>query len=104
MYAILEIAGKQFKVTEKEHVLTPKLDIQGETVTFDKILLIDNEDGNIEIGQPIIKGAKVTGKLIEQAKSDKILVFKKKRRKGYKKTKGHRQDYCKILIQKIVKE
>ena len=101
MYAIVDIAGKQFKVTKDQSLFVPK--IQGESgasVTFDQVLLVDN-DGKVNIGAPQIKGAKVSGKILEHVKGDKVLVFKKKRRKGYKKMNGHRQDFTKVQIEKI---
>jgi large subunit ribosomal protein L21 len=69
-------------------------------VTFDQVLLVDNE-GKVKIGAPKVKGAKVSGKILEHVKGDKVLVFKKKRRKGYKKMNGHRQDFTKVKIEKI---
>ena len=101
MYAIVDIAGKQFKVTQDQSIFIPK--VQGESgasVTFDQVLLVDN-DGKVNVGAPKIKGAKVSGKILEQVKGDKVLVFKKKRRKGYKKMNGHRQDFTKVQIEKI---
>lgn len=102
MYAIVEIAGKQFKVTQNQQLYTPQLNIEtGSTITFDEVLLV--EDGEkVAIGTPTVAGAKVTGKVLDHVRGDKIIVFKKKRRKGYKKTQGHRQDYTKVLIENIV--
>lgn len=103
MYAIVEIAGKQFKVTPNQQLYTPLIDAEaGSAITFDKVLLLD-EEGTIAVGTPTVTGAKVLGKVLDKVKSDKVIVFKKKRRKGYKKTQGHRQDYTKILIENIVK-
>lgn len=102
MYAIVEIAGKQFKVTQDQQLYTPQLNIEaGNAVTFDKVLLVENGD-NVAIGAPTITNAKVVGKVLDHVRGDKIIVFKKKRRKGYKKTQGHRQDYTKVLIEHIV--
>ena len=103
MYAIVEIAGKQFKVTQNQQLYTPQLNVEtGSAITFDKVLLV--EDGEkVAIGTPTVAGAKVTGKVLDHVRGDKIIVFKKKRRKGYKKTQGHRQDYTKVLIENIVK-
>lgn len=101
MYAIVNIAGKQFKVTKDQFVYAPKL--QGETgasVEFDEVLLAD-DNGTISIGAPTISGAKVSGKILDHVKGDKVIVFKKKRRKGYKKKNGHRQDFTKVLIENI---
>lgn len=103
MHAILEIAGKQFKVTENRYLYTPKLPNKTGDVEFDKVLLYKDKEGNVEVGTPTLKGIKVTGKVLETFKDKKIIVFKKKRRKGYKKLQGHRQSLCKVLIEKITK-
>ena len=103
MYAIVDIAGKQFKVTQDQFVYAPKMQgEEGASVEFDNVLLVDN-DGKVEVGTPVLKGAKVTGKILEHVKDDKVIVFKKKRRKGYKVRNGHRQDFTKVLIEKISK-
>ncbi len=103
MYAIVEIAGKQFKVTQDQQLYTPQLNVEaGSVITFDKVLLVEDGD-NVAIGVPTVTGVKVTGKVLDHVRGDKIIVFKKKRRKGYKKTQGHRQDYTKVLIEGIVK-
>ncbi len=103
MYAIVEIAGKQFKVAPSQHLYAPLLDLEaGSEVTFDKVLLIEDE-AKVAVGTPLVAGAKVTGKVVNHLRGDKIIVFKKKRRQGYKKTQGHRQDYSKVLIESIVK-
>jgi large subunit ribosomal protein L21 len=103
MYAIVEIAGKQFKVTQDQFVYAPKMDDEeGASIEFDKVLLLD-DDGNVSVGAPIVQGAKVSGKILGHVKGDKVIVFKKKRRKGYKKKNGHRQDFTKVLIEGISK-
>jgi large subunit ribosomal protein L21 len=103
MYAIVDIAGKQFKVTQDQFVYAPLMAGEaGASVEFDKVLLLDN-DGKVEIGAPLLKGAKVSGKILGHVKGDKVIVFKKKRRKGYKKKNGHRQDFTKVLIEGITK-
>ena len=105
MHAILEIAGKQFKVIENRYLYTPKLESKKNgDIEFDKILLYKDKEGKVEIGSPVIKGMKVTGKILETFKDEKVIVFKKKRRKGYKKLQGHRQSISKVLIEKIIKE
>ncbi|WP_186756127.1 50S ribosomal protein L21 [Echinicola salinicaeni] len=101
MYAIVNIAGKQFKVTKDQFVYAPKL--QGDvdaSVEFDEVLLAD-DNGTVSVGAPTLAGAKVTGKILDHVKGDKVIVFKKKRRKGYKKKNGHRQEFTKILIENI---
>ena len=101
MYAIVEIAGQQFKVTKDQYLYVHRLeDKEGSKVAFDKVLLIDN-NGKVNVGAPAIKGAAVTAKVLEHVKGDKVIVFKKKRRKGYKVKNGHRQSLTKILIEKI---
>lgn len=103
MYAIVEIAGKQFKVSQDQKLYTPLLNVEtGDKVTFDNVLLIEDGD-NVAVGTPTVAGAKVTVKILDHVRADKIIVFKKKRRKGYKKTQGHRQDYTQVLIESIVK-
>ena len=103
MYAIAEIAGKQFRLTRDQYIYTPKMEQEvGSAVLFDKILLL--QDGEkIHIGSPIVSGVKAEGKVLEHVKGDKIIVFKRKRRKGYKVKKGHRQGYTKVLIENILK-
>ncbi|HHL53088.1 MAG TPA: 50S ribosomal protein L21 [Flammeovirgaceae bacterium] len=104
MYAIVDIAGKQFKVTQDQFVFAPKMQgEEGASVEFDQVLLIDN-DGQVDVGTPTVKGAKVSGKILEHVKGDKVIVFKKKRRKGYRVKNGHRQEYTKVLIEKIAKK
>ncbi|MDR7129128.1 large subunit ribosomal protein L21 [Algoriphagus sp. 4150] len=101
MYAIVNIAGKQFKVTQDQFVYAPKLDLEtGASVEFDQVLLAE-ADGSVSVGAPLLAGAKVSGKVLDHVKGDKVIVFKKKRRKGYKKKNGHRQDFTKVLIESI---
>ena len=101
MYAIVDIAGKQFKVAENQYVYAPRLESEvGSAVNLDKVLLIDRE-GKVAVGNPLVGGAKVTGKVLEHVKGDKVIVFKKKRRKGYAVKNGHRQQYTKLLIESI---
>ena len=103
MYAIVNIAGKQFKVTQDQFVYAPLMEgEEGASVEFSNVLLLDNE-GKVEVGAPFVKGAKVSGKIIGHVKGDKVIVFKKKRRKGYKVRNGHRQQFTKVLIEKISK-
>ncbi|MEI7525380.1 MAG: 50S ribosomal protein L21 [Mariniphaga sp.] len=98
MYAIVEIAGQQFKVEAERKVYVHRLpQDEGADVTFEKVLLVDNE-GVISIGAPLVEGAKVTATVLKHLKGDKVIVFKKKRRKGYKKKNGHRQYLTQIQI------
>ena len=101
MYAIVEIAGQQFKVEKDQQIFVHRLEAEeGSKVNFDKVLLMDNS-GKVNVGAPVIKGAKVTAKVLEHLKGDKVIVFKKKRRKGYKVKNGHRQYLTKLEILKI---
>ena len=101
MYTIVDIAGQQFKVEKGQEIFVNRLDgEEGSKITFSDVLLIDN-NGKIDIGTPLIEGASVSAKIIAHLKGDKVLVFKKKRRKGYKKTTGHRDYLTKILIENI---
>jgi len=102
MYAIVEIAGQQFKVEKDKKLFVHQLDAnEGDSVDFEKVLLVDN-DGAVAVGTPTVKGAKVTAKVLEHVNGDKVIVFKKKRRKGYKKKNGHRQHFTQIQVETIV--
>ncbi len=101
MYAIVEIAGQQFKVEKDRYIYTHRLEAnEGDVLTFDKVLLTE-DNGTVNVGKPIVSGAKVTAKVLGHAKGDKVIVFKKKRRKGYAKKNGHRQQFTKVLIEDI---
>jgi len=101
MYAIVEMAGQQFKVAKDQKVFVHRLEgNEGDVVTFNKVLLLDN--GTITIGAPAIDGAAVVAKILGHQKGDKVIIFKKKRRKGYRKKNGHRQSFTQILIENIV--
>ncbi|MDP2087969.1 MAG: 50S ribosomal protein L21 [Flavobacteriaceae bacterium] len=102
MYAIVEIAGQQFKVTKDQKVYVHRLQAEaGSKISFDKVLLID-DNGAVTIGAPAIEGAEISAKILEHLKGDKVIVFKKKRRKGYKVKNGHRQYLTEIQIEGIV--
>ena len=102
MYAIVEIAGQQFKVSKDLKVYVHRLaNDEGSKVSFDKVLLLD-DNGNVTLGAPAIEGASVEAKVLQHLKGDKVIIFKKKRRKGYKKRNGHRQYLTQILIEGIV--
>jgi large subunit ribosomal protein L21 len=101
MYAIIEACGRQYKVEEGMTVYFEKLDVEeGKKVTFDKVILI-SEEGKVEVGNPVIAGAKVEGKVVSNGRGKKILVFKYKAKKNERKTIGHRQDYTKVEITSI---
>ncbi len=101
MFAVVDILGQQFKVAENIKYYVPRLkeDIDSEVI-FDSVLVL-SDDKKVKIGNPSVKGAKVTAKVLEHIKDDKVIVFKKKRRKGYKKKQGHRQELTRIEITKI---
>ena len=101
MYAIVEIAGQQFKVSKDLKVYVHRLaSEEGSKVSFDKVLLLD-DNGNVTLGAPAIEGASVEAKVLQHLKGDKVIVFKKKRRKGYKVKNGFRQSYTKVKIDAI---
>ena len=106
MYAIVEIKGQQFKTEEGKYLYVHHLGDEvkeGETVVFDKVLLLD-ADGDVTVGVPAVEGAKVTCEvLLPLVKGDKVIVFKKKRRKGYRRLNGHRQQFTKVLVKNIEK-
>ena len=98
MYAIVEIAGQQFKVEEGKKIFVHRLDVENEEkIEFDKVLLIEDE-GKIIIGEPTIKDAIVEGKILNRVRGDKVIVFKKKRKKGYRIRNGHRQNFTQVEI------
>jgi large subunit ribosomal protein L21 len=102
MYAIVDIAGQQHKVKKKQKIYVHRLDAaEGSQVEFNKVLLVDNE-GAISVGMPFVDGTRVAAKVVAHVKDDKVLVFKKKRRKGYKRLNGHRQYLTELLIQGIL--
>ena len=100
MYAIVQIAGKQFKVKENDTLFVPRLKADaGDSITFEDVLLVGGDD--IRIGTPNVAGATVTATVKDHVKGDKIIVFKRKRRKGYRKKQGHRQDFTEIRIDEV---
>jgi len=102
MYAIVEIAGQQFKVERGNKVYVHRLEAnEGDKVEFDKVFLLDN-GGKISVGNPTVDGAKVAATVISHLKGDKVIIFKKKRRKGYQKWNNHRQSLTQILIQGVL--
>ncbi len=101
MYAIIESCGKQYKVAEGDVVFFEKLDAEeGKKVTFDKVVLV-SEEGKVQIGTPYVKGIKVEGKVVSHGKAKKIIVFKMKAKKNYRRKQGHRQPYTKVEITAI---
>ncbi len=101
MFAVVDIAGQQFKVSQTAKIYVPKLNTEiGGTVKFDKILLLSDEK-EVKIGNPTLKGISVEAKVLSHEKDDTVIVFKKKKRKGYRVRRGHRQPYTKLEITKI---
>lgn len=103
MYAIVEILGQQFKVEAGKKVFVHRMNEAevGSKVEFEKVLLVDN-DGTVTVGAPTVEGAKVVAEVLDHVKGDKVLVFHKKRRKGYRKLNGHRQQFTQVLINDII--
>ena len=101
MYAIIEACGKQYKVSKGDVVFFEKLDTEeGKTIKFDNVILV-SDAGKVEVGTPYVKGAKVEGKVVAHGKSKKIIVFKYKAKKNYRRKQGHRQPYTKVEITSI---
>ena len=103
MFAVVDIAGKQFRIATNDRILIPSVEGKvGSTVKFDRVLLL-GEDKQISVGNPLVTGASVEATVLEHLKDDKVIVFKKKRRKGYRVKRGHRQGYTQIQITKLGK-
>ena len=103
MYAVIETGGKQYRVSQGDVIeieLAPRGDDGNEAIRFDRVLMVSGDAG-IQVGDPVVGGAAVTGKLLDEIRGPKLTVFKKKRRKGYKVKRGHRQDLLRVEIQKI---
>lgn len=101
MYAIVQIGGHQYKVEKSQKLFVNRLETEvGKTVDFDQVLLVD-KDGKVSVGSPVVSGAVVKAKVLDHPKADKLLIFKKKRRKGYDKKTGHRQFITQIEVQDI---
>lgn len=102
MYAIIEIAGQQFKAEKEQEMFVYRLKNNvGDTVELEKVLLLEDEEDNVLIGSPYLKGAKVIVKILDHVRGDKTLILKKKRRKSFRKVTGHRQNFTKILVEDI---
>jgi large subunit ribosomal protein L21 len=100
MYAIIETGGKQYKVEEGQVVYIEKVNAEaGETVTFDKVLMVGGD--SVKVGSPVVEGATVTAKVEKQDRAKKVVVFKFKAKKNYRRKQGHRQPYTKVVIDKI---
>ena len=103
MHAIVEILGQQFKVEQGKKLFVHRMNEAeiGSTVDFDKVLLVDN-GGTVTVGAPVVEGAKVVCEVVSHVRGEKVIVFHKKRRKGYRKRNGHRQDFTELTIKEIV--
>ncbi|NEU29763.1 50S ribosomal protein L21 [bacterium LRH843] len=100
MYAIIETGGKQIKVTEGQEIYIEKLDVEaGEAVSFDKVLMVGGDD--VKFGAPFVEGASVSAKVEKHGRQKKIIVYKMKSKKNYRRKQGHRQPYTKVVIEKI---
>ena len=101
MYAIIKTGGKQYRVSEGDVISVEKLNVaSGEKIVFDEILIVEN-DGELQIGAPVVSGATVEGTVVQQGKEKKIVVFKYKPKKDYRKKQGHRQPFTRVKIEKI---
>ncbi|MEF8940998.1 MAG: 50S ribosomal protein L21, partial [Salinivenus sp.] len=103
MYAIVDVKDKQFKVREDDTLYVPyhsEADVD-ETLTLDRVLLVSNEDGDVTLGSPTVEDVSVTARVVDHVKGDKVIVFKKKRRKRYRVKRGHRQQYTQIQIESL---
>jgi large subunit ribosomal protein L21 len=102
MYAVLVTGGKQYRVQEGDVLFVEKLDAEVEAnVEFNEILAVSKENGELVVGKPVVEGAKVVAKVLEQGKAKKVIVFKYKRKKDYRRKQGHRQPFTKVVIEKI---
>ena len=102
MYAVFETGGKQFRAEPGTRIRIPTLDAEpGESVTFDHILLADDGEDNVQVGAPTVDGASVKAEILRHGRDKKIIVFKRKRRKGYRKKQGHRQGFTEIRIEEV---
>lgn len=102
MYAVVEIGGRQYRVAEGDLLFVDKQSEEnGKTLTFDRVFMLNDGNGDINLGDPVVEGASVKATLVDQLKADKVIVFKKKRRKGYRKKQGHRQQLSQIKIETI---
>jgi len=102
MYAVLLTGGKQYKVSEGDVIYVEKLDAEVDsTIELNEVLAVSKENGEFVVGKPVVEGAKVTAKVVKQDKAKKVVVFKYKRKKDYRKKQGHRQPYTKLQIEKI---
>jgi large subunit ribosomal protein L21 len=102
MYAVFQTGGKQFRAEPGTRLRVPSLDLEpGSSVTFDQVLLTGDDDASVQVGAPTVDGARVTAEVLRHGRAKKIIVFKRKRRKGYRRKQGHRQDFTEIRIDEV---
>lgn len=101
MYAVVKIGGHQYKVKEDQTLFVNRLNSDDDKITLEDVLLVKDSKGNVKVGQPVVEGAKVEATIVDHLKADKVIVFKKKRRKGYRVKNGHRQPITQLKIDKI---
>lgn len=102
MYAVFQTGGKQFRAEPGVRIRVPALELEpGDSVTFDEVLLAGDDQDNVQVGAPTVKGASVTAEVVRHGRGKKVIVFKRKRRKGYRKKQGHRQDFTEIRVEKV---
>ncbi len=102
MYAVFQTGGKQFRAEPGARIRIPSLDVEpGETVTFDRVLLTGDGEDEVKVGTPVVDGAAVKAEVVRHGRADKIIVFKRKRRKGYRKKQGHRQNFTEIRVDEV---
>lgn len=101
MYAVVKIGGHQYKVAENDTIYVNRINSEDDSITLDEVLLVKDDKGGVKVGKPTIEGAKVEAKIVDHLKADKVIVFKKKRRKGYRVKNGHRQPITRLQIEKI---
>lgn len=102
MYAVFETGGKQFRAEPGARIRIPSLETEpGESVTFDHVLLAGDGEDNVQVGTPTVEGASVKAEVIRHGRGDKVIVFKRKRRKGYRKKQGHRQNFTEIRVEAV---
>lgn len=101
MYAVVQIGGHQYKVAENDVIFVNRLNSEEKKISFDNVLLVKDAKGKVKVGKPSVKGAKVEATVVDHLKADKVIIFKKKRRKGYQRKRGHRQAITQLHIEKI---
>ena len=102
MYAVFQTGGKQFRAVPGARIRVPVLELEpGDSVTFEQVLLAADDENNVQVGTPTVEGASVTAEVIRHGRGRKLIVFKRKRRKGYRKKQGHRQDFTEIKVEKV---